>query len=171
EENYEKMVEEFGRSIVVPCSAEAELALRRAEQKKLIKYVPGMEMFKVIDEAKLTAKQKWALNYVQRRVMGRIFRTGVQQALNIAVFKLLKMNVIYPVENPRKLSDKRGNVLPDAFLMPPNATILDLALKIHTELAKGLIYGLDVKTGIRLPKDYVLRDRDVISLITASKRK
>ncbi|RLE53434.1 MAG: GTPase, partial [Candidatus Methanomethylicota archaeon] len=143
EENYEKLVEEFGRSLVVPCSAEAELALRRAERAGLIEYVPGTEIFRVIDEDKLTPKQRWALNYVHSRVMGRIFRTGVQQALNIAVFKLLKMNVVYPVEDPVKLSDKNGNVLPDAFLMPPNSTVLDLAREIHSELAKGVIYAID----------------------------
>jgi len=171
EENYEKLVKEFGRAFVVPCSAEAELALRRAEKLGLIEYVPGMEMFRVIDESKLTPKQKWALQYVQRRVMGKIFRTGVQQALNIAVFKLLRMNVIYPVEDPKRLSDKHGNVLPDALLMPPNSTVLDLAREIHSELAKGFIYAIDVRTGIRLPKDYILRDRDVISIVSATKEK
>ncbi len=171
EENYEKLVEEFGRSLVVPCSAEAELALRRAERSGLIEYVPGTEVFRVVNDANLTPKQMWALNYVQNRVMGKIFRTGVQQALNIAVFKLLKMNVVYPVEDPVKLSDKHGNVLPDAFLMPPNSTVLDLAREIHSELAKGVIYAIDAKTGIRLPKDYILRDRDVISIVTTHRRR
>ena len=35
-------------------------------------------------------------------------RTGVQFAINITVFKLLKMNSIYPVAIPEKLSDKKG---------------------------------------------------------------
>jgi len=171
EENFEKLIEEFGRQFVVPCSAEAELALRRAEKSGLIEYTPGTEIFKVINEEKLTPKQKWALEYVQKRVMGRIFRTGVQQALNTTVFKLLEMSVIYPVEDPVKLSDKHGNILPDAFLMPPKSTVLDLAREIHSDLAKGFIYAIDVRSGIRLPKDYILRDRDVISIVSASKKK
>lgn len=171
EENFEKLIEEFGRSFVIPCSAEAELALRRAEKAGLVEYTPGTEIFKVIDEEKLTPKQKWALEYVQKRVMGRIFRTGVQQALNTAIFKLLKMCVVYPVEDPVKLSDKHGNVLPDAYLMPPKSTVLDLAREIHSDLARGFIYAIDIRSGIRLPKDYVLRDRDVISIVSATRKK
>jgi len=171
EENYKKIVEEFGRHLVVPCSAEAELALRRAEQQGLIRYIPGTENFEVIDESKLNPRQKWALNYIQHTVMNRLLRTGVQLSLNIAVFKLLGMNVVYPVEDPEKLTDKKGNVLPDAFLMPQKASLLDLANEIHSDLAKGLICGIDVRTGIRLPRDYILRDRDVITLISATKRK
>ena len=33
EENYKRLSQEFGRALVVPCSADAELALRRAEEK------------------------------------------------------------------------------------------------------------------------------------------
>lgn len=171
EENYRKMVEEFGRHLVVPCSAEAELALRRAEQQGLIRYIPGTENFEIIDESRLTTRQKWALNYIQHTVMNKILRTGVQLSLNIAVFKLLRMNVVYPVEDPEKLTDKKGNVLPDAFLMPQNATLLDLAMEIHSDLAKGLLYGIDARTSLRLPKDYVLRDRDIITLVSTTRRK
>ncbi|MCS7368409.1 MAG: redox-regulated ATPase YchF [archaeon GBS-70-058] len=171
EENYKRMIEEFGQHLVVPCSAEAELALRRAEQQGLVKYIPGMENFEILDESKLNPRQRWALGYIKHMVMDKLLRTGVQLALNIAVFKLLRMNVVYPVEDPEKLTDKKGNVLPDAFLMPNNATLLDLAKEIHSDLARGLLYGIDVRTGIRLPKDYILRDRDVITLISTTKRR
>ena len=40
-------------------------------------------------------------------------RTGVQFAINVAVFKLLRMNAVYPVADIQKFSDKHGNVLPD----------------------------------------------------------
>jgi len=171
EENFKKLSEEFKETIVVPCSSDAELALRRAEQKGFIKYIPGEEAFKVLDESKLTKEQKWALNYVQQRVLSKFIGTGVQFALNLSVFKLLGMNVVYPVEDPEHLSDKKGNVLPDAFLIPKDATIKDLAAQIHTELAQTLIYGVDARTGLRLPVNYTLRDRDIINIVAASKRK
>ena len=170
EENYQRLVEEFGHTTVIPCSAEAELILRRAERKGLIRYVPGGEIFKVIDESKLTEKQRWALDYVERRVINKYFRTGVQFALNFAVFKLLGMNTVYPVEDERKLADSKGNVLPDAFLVRPDATALDLARMIHSELAKTMLYAIDVRTGLRLPKEYVLRDRDVIKIVSARRK-
>ena len=42
-------------------------------------------------------------------------RTGVQFAINVAVFKLLRMNAVYPVAEASKLSDKSGNIIPDVL--------------------------------------------------------
>ncbi len=171
EKNFLGLQETFGERFVVPCSADVELMLRRAEKAGAISYVPGEEGFKVKDESKLTPKQKWAINYVQSRVFDKWLRTGVDQALAIAVFKLLMMNVVYPVEDAKRYSDKKGNVLPDAFMLPRGSTPLDLAREIHSELAEGFLYAIDAVTGIRLPKDYQLHDRDVISIISTRKRR
>jgi len=170
DENYNRLTETFGDRIVVPASSEAELALRKAEHSGLIKYVPGEEVFKVLDIDHLTKEQKQALDYVQRRVLSKWISTGVQFALNSCIFKLLGMNSVYPVEDPTKLSDKEGNILPDSFLVPPYATIKDLASHIHTELGKGLLHAIDVRTGLRLPSKYTLRDRDVIHIVSTIKR-
>ena len=97
-------------------------------------------------------------------------RTGVQFATNITVFKLLKMNSIYPVANPEKLSDKKGNILPDLVLLRDGATVIDLAKEIHSDLTTGLLYAKDLRYNLRVPTNYQLRDRDVISLINASKK-
>ncbi len=102
--------------------------------------------------------------------MGEYMRTGVQFAINIAVFKLLKMNSVYPVANEENLSDKKGRVLPDLILMKDGSTVTDLAKEIHTDLPKGLLYGKDLRYKLRLPVTYQLRDRDVISLVSASKK-
>ncbi|MBS7645199.1 redox-regulated ATPase YchF [Candidatus Bathyarchaeota archaeon] len=170
EENYQRLTEAFGDRIVIPASSEAELALRRAESQGLIKYVPGEEAFKVVEEGLLTKEQRWALSYVQSRVLSKWIRTGVQFALNMCAFKLLGMNVVYPVEDLSSLSDKEGKVLPDAFLTPPEATVKDLAAQIHTDLAKGLLYAVDARTGLRLPVEYRLRDRDIIHIVSAMRR-
>jgi len=170
-ENFEKLRDQLPDKIVVPCSAEAELSLRRAEQKGLIKYIPGQETFEIIKMEGLTEKQKWALDFIAKRVLGQYMRTGVQFALNVAIFKLLKMNAVYPVYDPQKLSDKHGNILPDVLLMPDGSTVEDLAKEIHTELAKGLMYAIDARTGLRLPVNYKLKDRDVLSIYSATRRK
>jgi len=166
-----KIAEQFKGSAVVPCCSEAELALRRAEQKGLIEYVPGEEAFKVVDRTRLNKEQQWALNYVQQRVLSKWLRTGVQFALNMCVFKLLGMNSVYPVENDKELSDKKRRVLPDVFLVPPTATARELAEQIHSDLARTMLYALDARTGVRLPTDYVLRDRDIVKIVSTARRK
>jgi ribosome-binding ATPase YchF (GTP1/OBG family) len=169
-ENFQKLREAYKGLIVVPTSGEAELTLRRAEAKGLIRYVPGEERFEILKPQELNEAQKAALAYIKRKVFGEYLRTGVQFALNIAVFKLLKMNAIYPVADPEKLTDKQGRVLPDVYLMPTGSTVEDLARTIHTDLVKGLLYAVDARTGLRLPTNYVLRDRDVLSIVSTAKR-
>ncbi len=169
-ENFKRLRERLKGLMVVPTSGEAELTLRRAEAKGLIKYVPGEERFEILRPQDLNDAQKSALAYIRRKVFGEYLRTGVQFGLNIAVFKLLKMNAIYPVADAEKLTDKDGRVLPDVYLMPTGSTVEELALSIHTELTKGLVYAVDARTGIHLPTNYVLRDRDVLSIVSTAKR-
>lgn len=170
DKTFDRIRERYSNSIVVPASADSELSLRRAEQKGLIKYSPGSEQFDIIKPEELNEKQKNALEFIKKGIMGEYMRTGVQFAINIAVFKLLKMNSIYPVANEEKLSDKKGRVLPDLILMKDGATVNDLANEIHSDLQKGLLYAKDLRYKLRLPLDYQLRDRDVISLVSASKK-
>ena len=67
------------------------------------------------------------------------------------------MNTVYPVSDPSKFSDNSGNILPDVHLMPTGSTVTDLASSIHSDLARGLIYAVDARTGLRLPVDYHLK--------------
>jgi len=169
-ENFKKLRDAHKGLIVVPTSGEAELTLRRAEAKGLIKYVPGEERFDILKPQDLNDAQRSALAYIRRKVFGEYLRTGVQFALNIAVFKLLKMNTIYPVADAERLTDKQGRTLPDVYLMPVGSTVEDLAKEVHTELVKGLVYAVDVRTGLHLPTDYVLHDRDVLSIVSTAIR-
>jgi ribosome-binding ATPase YchF (GTP1/OBG family) len=169
ENNFDILTKYYGRSYVAACSAEAELALRRAEKKGLLDYTPGQELFRIKNNSNLTPKQQGALNYIERRVMSKWIRTGIQQALNIVVFKLLRNNMIYPVSDEINYMDHHGNILPDVYLLPEGATPLDLARNIHTRLAKDYLLAIDAKTGTRLPKSYNLRHKDVIKIVTRSK--
>ncbi len=168
--NFQRLRERYNDIIVVPASADSELSLRRAEQKNLIKYSPGSEKFDILKENDLNQKQKNALNFIESDIMGEYMRTGVQFAINVTVFKLLKMNSIYPVTTPENLSDKRGRVLPDLILLKDGSTVIDLAKEIHSDLTKGLLYAKDLRYNLRVPTNYQLRDRDVISLVSASKK-
>ena len=171
DKNFDRLRERYSDTIIVPASADSELSLRRAEQSGLIKYVPGSEQFEILHKDKLNKKQITALDFIKKDILGEYMRTGVQFAINVTVFKSLKMNSIYPVAVPDKLSDKKGRVLPDLILMKDGSTVEDLAKEIHSDLTKGLLYAKDLRYGVRLPTSYQLRDRDVISLVSAVTKK
>ena len=170
-ESFRRIREQYKDMIVVPCSADAELTLRRAESRGLIHYIAGDERFDIKDQSGLNDKQKWALNFIRKDILGEYMRTGVQFAINVAVFKLLRMNAVYPVADANRMADKYGNILHDVYLMKSGATVEDLARDIHSELAKGLLYALDIRDGLRLPTNYHLKDRDVVSIISTKKKK
>jgi ribosome-binding ATPase len=170
-QNFRKMREQYKDMIVIPASADAELTLKRAESRGLIKYIAGDERFEIKDQSGLNDKQKWALNFIRKDVLGEYMRTGVQFAINVAVFKLLRMNAVYPVADANKLADKHGNILPDVYLMKSGSTVEHLASEIHSELAKGLLYAIDIRDGLRLPTHYQLKDRDVLSIVSTRKKR
>ena len=154
--------------MAVPCCAEAELALRRAAEKGMISYIPGDSNFKT-DTAKLSPEQSNALTHIKEKVLLPLGSTGVQDALNLAFFKLLQMITVYPVEDPEKLTDHKGRVLPDAYLVPYGITAKEFAGVIHSDLATGFLYATEVRSKMRVADNYVLKDNDVIS-ITSAKR-
>lgn len=156
--------------IVIPCCAEAELALRRAAEKKLIDYRPGDCNFKITDAKSLTASQIKALENIREKILLKYGSTGVQEAINMAYFKLLNMITVYPVEDLEHLSDHNGRVLPDAYLVPYGTTARQLAYLIHTELGESFIYAVEARERKRVGEDCVLKDRDVISIVSAKKR-
>jgi len=170
-DNFNRLREEYKDTIIVPASADAELTLRRAANRGLIHYFPGDERFEIKDQSVLTDKQRWALNFIRKDILDEYMRTGVQFAINVAVFKLLRMNAVYPVAEASKLSDKSGNILPDVYLMKSGSTVEDLAKEVHSELAKGLLYAIDIRDGLRLPTNYEIKDRDILSIISTRKKK
>ena len=156
--------------VVVPCCSEAELALRRAAEKQLIDYRPGDCNFKINNPEKLTESQIRALETIREKILLKLGSTGVQEAINMAYFKLLNMITVYPVEDLEHLSDHNGRVLPDAYLVPYGTTARQLAYIIHTELGEGFIYAVEARERKRVGEDYILKDRDVLSIASAKKR-
>lgn len=155
---------------VIPCSAEAELGLRRAAEKQLISYKPGDKDFKITQPEKLSAGQVKALEAIKEKILSTNGSTGVQEAINIAYFKLLDMIAVYPVEDLEHLSDHNGRVLPDTYLVPKGTTARQFAYIIHTELGESFIYAVDARDKRRIGEDAVLKARDVISIVSAKKR-
>ena len=156
--------------IVIPCCAEAELALRRASEKKLINYTPGNNNFEILDSKNLTLGQIKALELIRKEVLLKHGSTGVQKALNYAYLNLLNMIAVYPVEDLEHLSDHNGRVLPDVYLVPKGTTSKQFAYLIHTELGENFIYAMDARERRRIGENNILKDQDIISIISAKKR-
>jgi ribosome-binding ATPase YchF (GTP1/OBG family) len=153
---------------VVFASAASELALRKAVEGKLIRYLPGDATFSIENESALSPAQKAGIARIGQ-VMKEWSGTGVQQALNAAVFSMLDMIVVYPVEDESKFTDSQGRVLPDAFLMRRGSTPRDLAFRVHTDIGKGFLYAVDARTRMRIKDNYVMRDGDVIKIVSTRK--
>lgn len=164
EENIRRLQEKYDN--VVSASAESELALTRAAKAGLIKYISGESDFEILQKDKLSPPQVNALEYIRENVLQKYGGTGVQEALNQAIFGLLDMIVVYPVEDEHKLSDQKGNILPDALLIPRGSKPRDMAFLIHTDIGEGFMHAVDARSCRRVASDHVLEDGDIISIIT-----
>ena len=162
QDNFEALKEKHKN--IVPTSAEAEIALKRADEKGFIEYFPGNSF---TTKADLNEQQKKALEFIKLRMLAKYGSTGVQQCLDKAVFGLLDSIVVYPVADRNKLSDKEGRVLPDAFIVPRGTTVKELAYKVHTDLGDKFICGVDVRTKRKLAADHELENSDVVEIMTA----
>jgi len=158
--NLERLKKEFDYPIV-PCFAEGELALREADKHGLIDYVPGEKNFEVKGE--LSEKQSEALENI-KKILSEFGSTGVPEVLNKVVFSLLGMVAIFPAGD--KLVDSFGNVLPDCYLMPKGSTALDFAFRLHSDIGKGFVKAIDIRTKRAVGKDYVLKNRDGLEIMT-----
>ncbi|MEA3399461.1 MAG: redox-regulated ATPase YchF [Patescibacteria group bacterium] len=178
-ENYERIIKEFPDLIIIPCSADSELALRQAVKAELIEYIPGEKDFvltegvedtlkgtRTSDNKILNKKQLEALNKIKENVLNKFeVGTGVQEVLNKVVFNLLGYLPIFPA-SANRLADSKGNILPDCFLLPPGSTALDFAFFLHTDFGNNFIKAIDAKTKRALGKDYNLKARDALEIIT-----
>jgi ribosome-binding ATPase YchF (GTP1/OBG family) len=152
--------------IVIGCSGAIELALRKAAKSKVIDYTSGASEFTINENA--SSEQRKALEYM-KGYLQRNKGTGISELLNSSVFDACSNIVAYPVENENKYTDNKGNVLPDAHLLKKGSTALDLARKIHTDIADKMLYAVDARSKKRLGKDYALQDGDVIKIVSAAK--
>jgi ribosome-binding ATPase YchF (GTP1/OBG family) len=159
--NIEAIQKETNSKVFV-VSAIAELALKEMAKVGDIEYIPGSAEFKVKQERKENDKKLEAI----RAFLEKHKSTGVQEAIDYATFEVLKRFIVYPVENENKFTDKDGNVLPDAFLMPPGSKAIDLAYKIHQDIGNRFVSAIHAITKQRLGRDYLLKHNDVIKILT-----
>ena len=163
-ENIERIKEKYPN--VIAASAESEIALVRASEAGLIDYLPGDNHFEIIDKDKLNENQIKALEYIQTNILDVYGSTGIQDALNYGIFKLLDNIVVYPVQDENKYTDQKGNVLPDGILVKRGSNPKQLAYLVHSDIGDNFMHAVDARSKMRVASDYELKDRDIISIIT-----
>ena len=163
-ENIER-IGDMGEEISV-VAAQYELILRKGNGRGIIQYDPGDSTFEVIKE--LTEEQEVGLDKIEN-MMKEYGGTGVQNSLNRAVYEMMRMITVFPVENESHWTDGKGNKLPDAYLMSSGSTPRDLAYEVHTDIGEGYLYAVDARSNRRISEDYELKEGDVIKIVSTAK--
>ena len=148
---------------IVPCMADMELALRRAESSGLINYISGEENFQIANPEQLSDAQKGALEHMQEKLSANK-NTGVSKILDIVLFEELDHIVVYPVQDENQWIDGEGRILPDALVVPDKIQAKNLAYKVHSDLGDGFIRGTDGRSRRTVGSDHELSDGDVLKI-------
>lgn len=164
-ENFVNLKEYLGEENVIPASALTELILQKQTESGKVDYdsyagqlVPHLD--------KLSEKEKEIMIKIQENILSKFGNTGVQKALSFAI-NLLDMIVAYPVADVNTLTDKDGNILPDAFLISKGTTAKNFAGKIHDDLEKGFVCAIDSRTKRKLSDSYEMQNNDVIKIMSS----
>ncbi|MFX0039040.1 MAG: YchF-related putative GTPase [Promethearchaeota archaeon] len=153
---------------IIPCSALAEHFLRKYQESKIIKYIPGSSDFEILDQSKLNSNEMEMLEKVKIKILKPYTSTGIQSALDYASFSMANQICVYPVSDINNYSDNKGNILPDAFLVEKGTLLRDFVRdKIHTDLADNFMFGIDAKTKKRLGENYELQDGDIVKIVSS----
>ena len=152
--------------ILLPTSADSELALRRAAKAGFIDYPPGAQQFSLTDvgESNLNEAQRKGLVALGER-MERLGGTGLVELVSRIVRERLDRIVAYPVQDEGHWTDGDGRVLPDALLIQRGTSAKGLAYAVHSDLGDGFIRAVDGRTGRVIGAEHELNDNDVIKIV------
>ena len=103
-----------------------------------------------------------------REVMAEHGGTGVQEALDRAVYDVLDHLTAYPVQDETHWTDGQGNTLPDAFLLPDGSTPRDLAYAVHSDIGDGYLHAVDARKNMRISDEEELDEGDVIKIVSTA---
>jgi hypothetical protein len=165
-ENWERITADpaYDHLTFTPVSAHAEKALKQADEGGLVEYDPGAEGFEVVGDVSM--EQKRGLEAI-REFVDEFGDTGVQTALETALFEVLGVVPVFPGNSNGVVTDE-GKVLRDCFLLPPEATVEDFAYFLHTDIGDGLLHGIDCRTKRQVGASHELAERDVVELVTTA---
>jgi len=164
QENWEPITEdpEYEHLTFVPVSAHAEKALKNGNEQGVLDYRPGDEEFTVT--ADLPEEKAAGLEQI-REFVTDFGGTGVQQALETALFEELGAIAVFP--GARKPQED-GTFLQDCFVLPDGSTAEDFAYFLHTDIGEGFLHAHDVRTERQIGADTELDHRDVVEITTTN---
>jgi len=146
----------------VPVSAHAEKALKNGAEQGVIEYTPGASSFEIT--ADLPEAKEAGLEQI-RGFVDEFDGTGVQQALEAAVFDVLGLKAVFPGSASGTWS--RGPFR-DCFLLPEDATAEEFAYHLHSDIGEGFLHGIDCRSDRQVGADTVLDDRAVVEVISTN---
>lgn len=164
-ENFEDVTNdpEYEHLTIVPASAHAEKALKTAAEGGVLEYKPGDADFEIT--ADVSSDQEEGLEQI-REFVDEFGGTGVQQALEAALFDELGLMPIFPGSANGKASEK--GVFRDCFLLPEGSTAEDFAYHLHSDIGDGFLHGIDCRSKRQIGASTELEGRDVVEIISTN---
>jgi ribosome-binding ATPase YchF (GTP1/OBG family) len=147
-----------------PVSAHAEKALKQASEQGVVDYQPGDDDFDITGD--VGDEQAAGLESI-REFVGEFGGTGVQQALEAALFDELGVVPVFP-GSANGLGTTDGRILPDVFLLPEGATAEEFAFHVHSDVGDGFLHAKDCRVNRQISADHELHARDVVEIITTN---
>jgi len=147
----------------VPASAHAEGALKTAADNGVVDYTPGDDDFEIVGDP--STEQQAGLEQI-RAFMTDYGGTGVQQAIETALFDVLGCIAVFP-GSANGSADEKG-LFRDCFILPDNATTEDFAYFLHSDIGDGLLHGIDCRTERQVGADHALDHRDVVEIVSTN---
>ncbi|WP_459194256.1 redox-regulated ATPase YchF [Halosimplex sp. J119] len=164
QENFAEITEEdeYDHLTFVPVSAHAEKALKSADEQGVVDYRPGDPEFEIVDD--VSGEQEAGLEQI-REFVTEYEGTGVQQALETALFDVLDAIAVFPgAEKPQE----DGTFLQDCFVLPGGSTAEEFAYFLHTDIGEGFLHAMDIRSGRQVGADTKLDHRDVVEITTTN---
>ena len=157
---YIEKIRDFDENIYF-ISGEFELTLEKAMGASLINTM-GKDF--IVSE-KANQAQRNALEKIRSFLSSQCL-TRMDQILSHIVRDVLRYVVAYPVADESTWGDKKGNILPDAFLMPYGTTAHEMAFRVHSDIGEGFIKAIDCRTKRAIGKDHVIEDSEVVRIVS-----
>jgi ribosome-binding ATPase YchF (GTP1/OBG family) len=164
QENFEAIASdpEYDHLTFVPVSAHAEKALKSADEQGVVDYRPGDPAFEIVGD--VSDEQGAGLEQI-REFVTAYEGTGVQRALETALFDVLDAIAVFPgAEQPQD----DGTFLQDCFVLSEGSTTEDFAYFLHSDIGEGFLYATDVRSGRQVGADTELDHRDVVEITTTN---
>jgi ribosome-binding ATPase YchF (GTP1/OBG family) len=153
---------DYDHLTVVPASAHAEKALKRADEAGVVDYRPGDDGFEITGDP--SEGQRAGLERI-REFVADYGGTGVQAALERALFDELGLKAVFPGSAS---GDWSKGPFRDCFLMPGDATAEEFAYHLHSDIGDGFLHGLDCRSDMQVGAETDLDHRAVLEVVTTN---